>query len=99
MPTLLRVLFGSVVPTLRVACPELLSAHLASLPRTGRFIMAQSLHKGVAKRSIQQRVMAVRKEINAEGYVIHGWRYSAAVAVTVTVTVTVKFKLSPDSKH
>jgi integrase len=79
--TFISVVQEKTSQRLRVACPDFLSAYLASLPRTGRFIMAQSLHKGVAKRTIQQRVMAVRKEINAEGYVIHGWRYSAAVAL------------------
>lgn len=62
-----------------VACPTFLKRYLDNLPRKGRFIIAQSLHKGVAKRTIQQRVMAVREKIGALGYVIHGWRYTAAV--------------------
>lgn len=62
-----------------VACPDFLSRYLDNLPRKGRFIIAQSLHKGVAKRTIQQRVMAVREEIGAQAFVIHGWRYTAAV--------------------
>lgn len=64
-----------------VACPAFLRDYLEVLPRKGRFIIAQSLHKGVAKRTIQQRVMAVREEIGAQEFVIHGWRYSAAVAL------------------
>lgn len=64
-----------------VACPAFLSAYLSGLPRKGRFILAQSLHLGLAKRTIQQRVMEVRKQINAEDYVIHGWRYTAAAAL------------------
>jgi integrase len=62
-----------------VACPGFLSRYLDNLPRKGRYIIAQSLHKGVAKRTIQQRVMAVREEIDAQAFVIHGWRYTAAV--------------------
>lgn len=62
-----------------VACPEFLRKYLDNLPRRGRFIIAQSLHKGVAKRTIQQRVMAVREQIGAQAFVIHGWRYTAAV--------------------
>lgn len=64
-----------------VACPTFLQEYLDVLPRTGRFIIAQNLHKGVAKRTIQARVMEVRKQIKAEDYVIHGWRYNAAVAL------------------
>jgi len=79
--TFISVVQEKTSQRLRVACPDFLRTYLESLPRTGRFIMAQSLHKGVAKRTIQQRVMEVRKGINAEGYVIHGWRYSAAVAL------------------
>jgi integrase len=62
-----------------VACPGFLSRYLDNLPRKGRYIIAQSLHKGVAKRTIQQRVMAVREAIDAQAFVIHGWRYTAAV--------------------
>lgn len=66
-----------------VACPAFLKSHLDSLPRKGKFIIAQSLHKGVAKKTIQERVLKVRraKEVNGEDYVIHGWRYNAAVAL------------------
>lgn len=62
-----------------VACPSFLRRYLDNLPRKGRFIIAQSLHKGVAKRTIQQRVMSVREKIGAQAFVIHGWRYTAAV--------------------
>ena len=62
-----------------VACPDFLMRYLDNLPRNGRHIIALSLHKGVAKRTIQQRVMAVREKIEAQAYVIHGWRYTAAV--------------------
>lgn len=64
-----------------VACPDFLRDHLDSLERSGKFIISQSLHKGVAKRTIQQRVMAVREAVGALEYVIHGWRYTAAVAL------------------
>lgn len=64
-----------------VACPRFLANYLDGLSRNGKFMMAKNLTRGIAKRTIQQRVMAVREKIDALGYVIHGWRYNAAVAL------------------
>lgn len=64
-----------------VACPEFLKRFLDEASRTGEFIIAQNLRKGLSKRAIQQRVLDVRREIKAEAFVIHGWRYNAAVAL------------------
>lgn len=64
-----------------VACPAALKDYLASLPRSGRFIIAQNLTRGLSKRALQNRVQVVRDAINARAYVIHGWRYNAAVAL------------------
>jgi len=64
-----------------VACPNFLQDYLTSLPRAGKYMIAQTLHKGVAKRTIQSRVMDVRKAIVAQQWVIHGWRYNAAVSL------------------
>lgn len=62
-----------------VACPPALKAYLSSLPRDGDYIIAKNLREPVSKRAIQTRVMYVRGKIKAVGYVIHGWRYTAAV--------------------
>lgn len=66
-----------------VACPQFLKAYLDDLPRKGKFMMAKNLTQGIAKKTIQQRVLDVRRheDVNAEKYVIHGWRYNAAVAL------------------
>lgn len=64
-----------------IACPRFLRDYLAALPKAGRHILAKNLTQPLAKRRVQERVMAVRKKIEAERYVIHGWRYSAAVAL------------------
>lgn len=64
-----------------IACPRFLRDYLAALPKAGRHILAKNLTQPLAKRRVQERVMAVRKMIDAERFVIHGWRYSAAVAL------------------
>ncbi|SHI90460.1 tyrosine-type recombinase/integrase [Wenxinia saemankumensis] len=64
-----------------VACPRFLVDYLDALPRTGRHILAKNLTQPLDKRRVQERVMAVRQKIGAEAYVIHGWRYNAAVAL------------------
>ncbi|MVO14833.1 tyrosine-type recombinase/integrase [Parasedimentitalea huanghaiensis] len=64
-----------------VACPEFLKTYLDALPRKGKFLITKSLSKGIAKKTIQERVLKIRRIIGAEKYVIHGWRYSAAVAL------------------
>lgn len=64
-----------------VACPASLKSYLDALPRDGKHIIAQNLHNGLSKRAIQQRVSDVRKAVGAEKFVIHGWRYNAAVAL------------------
>ncbi len=66
-----------------VACPRFLADYLDGLSRGGKFMMAKNLTQGIAKKTIQQRVLEVRRKegVEAEGYVIHGWRYNAAVAL------------------
>lgn len=62
-----------------VACPGKLKTYLDALPRTGRYILAKNLTQHLTKSQIQKSVLAVRTEIGATGFVIHGWRYTAAV--------------------
>jgi integrase len=62
-----------------VACPDFLKDYLDNLPRSGKHILAISLHKPMSKRAIQTRVLNARKQIGAEAYQIHGWRYNAAM--------------------
>lgn len=64
-----------------VACPDFLRQHLDTLDRNGTHIIAVSPTKGLSKRAIQQRVQDVRTAIGADKFVIHGWRYTAAVAL------------------
>lgn len=67
---------------IRVYCPSRLRAYLASLPKTGRYIMARNLTQPLGKRAVQKAVEDVREKIGAlEGenrLVPHGWRYTAA---------------------
>jgi len=64
-----------------IACPRFLVEHLAALPKTGRHILAKNLTQPITKRRVQDRVQKVREQIGALNYVIHGWRYNAAVAL------------------
>ncbi len=61
-----------------VYCPARLRSYLNGLPRAGKYILAKNLTQHISKRRIQHVVGVVRKEIDATGYVIHGWRYTAA---------------------
>ncbi|RBW56884.1 hypothetical protein DS909_09240 [Phaeobacter gallaeciensis] len=61
------------------ACPAKLKDYLATLPRTGKHILAKNLTQPFSKRRVQKLVMDVRKQIGATEFVIHGWRYNAAV--------------------
>lgn len=67
-----------------IACPRRLLAYLAALPKSGRHIIAKNLTQAMAKRTMQQRIMAVRREIGATDLVIHGWRYNAAQELSET---------------
>ncbi|GAA6190864.1 tyrosine-type recombinase/integrase [Phaeobacter sp. NW0010-22] len=62
-----------------VACPAKLKDYLATLPRSGKHILAKNLTQPLSKRRVQKLVMDVRKQIGATEFVIHGWRYNAAV--------------------
>ncbi len=62
-----------------VACPDFLIEYLDSIPEEGTYIISQTLHKGYKKRTIQRRIEDIRKEIGAEKYVPHGWRYTVAI--------------------
>ncbi|SPJ30971.1 tyrosine-type recombinase/integrase [Falsiruegeria mediterranea] len=54
-------------------------AGLAPLPRSGKHILAKNLTQPLSKRRVQKLVMDIRTEIGAVEFVIHGWRYNAAV--------------------
>lgn len=62
-----------------IYCPARLRAYLDALPRGGRFILARDLTRPMHKRAVQKAVQSVREKIGAEGYVPHGWRYTAAM--------------------
>lgn len=62
-----------------IACPPALLRYLDTLPRTGRFILARNLTQPLSKSQVQKAVTAVRDQIGARAFVIHGWRYTAAV--------------------
>lgn len=63
---------------LSVFCPKRLQVFLEHLPRNGKHILTKNLTQHISKRRVQSLVAEVRKKIAAEGFVIHGWRYSAA---------------------
>lgn len=63
---------------LSIFCPERLQSFLELLPRTGKHILAKNLTQHLSKRRAQSLVAEVRKKIEAEDFVIHGWRYTAA---------------------
>lgn len=77
----MRVVQDKTGARIWIACPRFLRDYLGTLPKAGRHILAKNLTQPLAKRRVQDRVMAVRKKIGAEKFVIHGWRYSAAVAL------------------
>lgn len=62
-----------------VACPDSLKAYLDTLPKTGKFILAKNLTQPLSKSQVQKAVMTVREAIGAKDFVIHGWRYTAAL--------------------
>lgn len=63
---------------LSVYCPDRLQSYLAALPRTGKHILAKNLTQHLSKRRAQALIETVRGDIGAKGFVIHGWRYTAA---------------------
>jgi len=62
-----------------VYCPQWLQDYLETVPKQGKYILAKNLTEHIGKRQIQKKVEIVRDKINAMDYVIHGWRYTAAV--------------------
>ncbi|OLS48889.1 tyrosine-type recombinase/integrase [Rhodovulum sulfidophilum] len=75
----IAIVQGKTGQRLWVACPADLREYLDALPRTGRFILAKNLTQPLGKRTVQRLVEGVRKKIGATAYVIHGWRYTAAM--------------------
>lgn len=65
-----------------VACPERLRTYLASLPKSGAFILARNLTQPLGLRAVQKAVEVVRVRIGVmhgpDRLVPHGWRYTAA---------------------
>lgn len=63
---------------LSIFCPERLQIFLNGLPKNGNHILAKNETQHISKRRAQSLVAEVRKQIEAEDFVIHGWRYTAA---------------------
>lgn len=65
-----------------VYCPERLQHFIASLPKTGAYILAKNLTQPMDKRTVQKAVEEVRSGIgvmHGEARLVpHGWRYTAA---------------------
>ncbi len=65
-----------------VYCPSRLCAHLASLPRHGKYILAKNLTQPLGKRTVQATIEEVREALGImrgpKRLVPHGWRYTAA---------------------
>jgi integrase len=66
-----------------VFCPLALRMHLDATPRKGTYILAKNLSQPLGYDAIERRFRTVRATIgtSAEGFVMHGWRYTAAVAL------------------
>lgn len=69
---------------LEVYCPKMLRDYLATAPRTGKFILAKSLHESVGYDALEKAFRSVRDEIakdvpEARNYTLHGLRYIAAM--------------------
>jgi len=64
-----------------VYCPQRLRDFLAQRPKKGRFILAKNLTEPMTYNTVEKAFRRVRAAIgtNAEGHVMHGWRYTAAV--------------------
>lgn len=69
-----------------VYCPDRLQAYLATLPHSGRHIMAKNLTQPIGKRAAQKAVEDVRSALgimHGENRLVpHGWRYTAAVQLS-----------------
>nr|WP_281173427.1 hypothetical protein [Leisingera methylohalidivorans] len=61
-----------------IFCPERLQIFLEKLPRRGKHILAKNITQHLSKRRAQSLVAEVRKKIEAEDFVIHGWRNTVA---------------------
>lgn len=55
-----------------------LASFLAETPKTGFFIATTERGTAMHYNTAEQRFRKIRKAIKAEGYVMHGWRYTAA---------------------
>lgn len=55
-----------------------LAQHLASTPKKGLWIVTTTLGRKMHYNTAEQRFRIVRKAVGAEGFVMHGWRYTAA---------------------
>lgn len=55
-----------------------LSAFLATTPKRGFFIATTAHGTATHYNTAEQRFRRIRKAIGAQGYVMHGWRYTAA---------------------
>lgn len=66
-----------------VYCPTTLKSHLDGLKKRRAYIMPANLTEPLGYNAIEKRFRVVRKEAgkNVTGFVMHGWRYTAAVAL------------------
>lgn len=55
-----------------------LAAYLAGLPRRGLTIICTRVGRPVTYHPAAAEIRRIRRQINAEAYTIHGWRYTAA---------------------
>lgn len=57
---------------------ERLATFLAGTPKTGFHIATTGQGTAMPYSTVEQRFRAIRKAVGGEGYVMHGWRYTAA---------------------
>lgn len=66
-----------------IFCPPALRTHLDSAPKRGAYLLPKNLTEPLGYGALERRFRKVRAAVGraAEGYVMHGWRYTAAVAL------------------
>lgn len=66
-----------------VYCPDTLRAYLDTLPKRGAYLLPKNLTEPLGYNALERRFRKVRDMVGraADGYVMHGWRYTAAVAL------------------
>ncbi|WP_288941702.1 tyrosine-type recombinase/integrase [uncultured Roseovarius sp.] len=79
----IAVLQDKTAERLWVYCPDRLRRFLDSQPKRGAYMIPKNLTQPLGYDALERRFRKVRTAIGkaADGHVMHGWRYTAAVAL------------------